>query len=487
MQAAGNRNLLVPSATNRVLKLLCRATLLIISSTLFTRPASAQNPSAPAKCPPVARVDSAKDTYGSTVVPDPYRWLEDQNSSETRAWIDAEQKCTEAALSHLPGRADLARRLTTLRHITTFQLPRERGGRYFFQKRLADQDLEAIYLRRSRDAADELLIDPLPWSSDHSASATIREVSKDGKFLFYGRREGGQDELSIHVLDVDARRDLPDVLPSARYISIVATPDNAGLYYSRVTPDGPRAYYHAMGSNPSSDKLVFGEGLDKQRISALQISEDGRYLTYTAAVGSAAQKTDVYLQSLKDQGPPVTVVNDLPAPFFPTLAGDRLYLRTNWKAPHWRVYSVDPAAPQRERWQEVIPESGDTLEGIYPAGRKIAALYTRNAASELKLFDAAGKSSKTIALPALGSVSDFTGRWESPEAFYAFETNNVPQTIFRYEVGGDASTVWGEGKAPFDPAQFLKYVSRILGGDLPPALLAGRLIVLMALGFCENA
>lgn len=213
MQAAGNRNLLGPSATNRGLKLLCRAALLITASTLFIRPASAQNPPAPAKCPPAARVDSARDTYGSIIVADPYRWLEDQNSPVTRAWIDAEQKCTEAALSNLPGRADLARRLTTLRHITTYQSPRERGGRYFFQKRLADQDLEAIYLRRSRDAADELLIDPAPWSRDHSASAAIRAVSKDGKFLFYGRREGGQDELSIHVLDVDARRDLPDVLP----------------------------------------------------------------------------------------------------------------------------------------------------------------------------------------------------------------------------------------------------------------------------------
>jgi prolyl oligopeptidase len=108
MQAAGNRNLLVPSATNRGLKLLCRAALLIISSALFTRPASAQNPPAPAKCPPATRVDTAKDIYGSTVVADPYRWLEDQNSPETRAWIDAEQKCTESVLSTLPGRANSA-------------------------------------------------------------------------------------------------------------------------------------------------------------------------------------------------------------------------------------------------------------------------------------------------------------------------------------------------------------------------------------------
>ena len=455
MQRTRSRFLSTHQGINRTRAATLRELLFLAGTFLFAGLAYPQNPPPAPKCPPAARIDSAKDTYGSTIVADRYRWLEDQNSPETRAWISAEQECTEAVLSNLPGRAELARRLTTLRHIATFQLPRERAGRYFFQMRLADQDLEAIYLRRSRDAADELLIDPLPWSRDHSASAIIRDVSKDGRFLFYGHREGGQDELSIHVLEVDARRDLPDVLPSARYGSIVATPDNAGLYYSRITPEGPRAYYHAMGSNPSTDRLVFGEGLDKQMILVLQISEDGRYLTYTAGVGAAAQKTEVYLQNLKDQGPLVPVVNDLPASFFPILAGDRLYLLTNWQAPRWHVYSVDPAAPQRERWQEVIPESGDTLENIYPAGGKIAALYTRNAASELKLFDAAGKSAKTIALPALGSVSDFEGRWESPEAFYAFETNNLPQTIFRYEVATDTSTIWGQGKVPFDPLQFV--------------------------------
>jgi len=407
------------------------------------------------QCPPPARIDSAKDNYGAMVVADPYRWLEDQNSPETRAWIGAEQKCTEAVLANFPGRAELVSRLTALEHIDTFQSPFERAGRYFFEKRLANQELAAIYLRRSKDAADELLIDPLPWSPDHSASAVVRYVSKDGRFLFYGRREGGQDELTIHVLDVDALHDLPDVLPSARYISIVSTPDNTGVYYSRVSPAGPRAYYHAMGSNPTTDNVVFGEGLNKQKILVLQLSEDGRYLAYTVAEGSAPQKTEVYLQNLKDKGPIVTVVNDLPAPFFPSFAGDRLLLRTNWKAPHWHVYSADPAGPQRGHWQEIIRESEDMLASISPAGGKIAAVYTRNAASELKLFDAMGKDAKTIALPALGSISDFSSRWESGEAFYSFESFSLPETIYRHDVAADSTAVWAQTKAPFDPSQFV--------------------------------
>jgi prolyl oligopeptidase len=437
----------------RAYQLLLRGTLLIGMTLQVAAPVRAQERASPAKCPPTARIDSAKDAYGDTVVADPYRWLEDQNSPETRAWIDAEQKCTEAALLNFAGRAHISKRLTELLRVDSYEAPLERGGRYFFRKRLADQDLLQIYMRR-KGAADELLIDPLPWSKDHSASATLRNVSKDGNLLFYGRREGGQDEITVHVLNVDARKDLSDVLPSGRYFSVEPTPDNKRIYYTLATEKGPRAYYHEIGSESAKDKLVFGEGLDKQKILQLQLSDDGRYLVYTVAAGSAAEKTEVYLQDLKEQGPVVPVVNDLRSPFFPSLAGNRLYLRTNWKAPHWHVFSVSLAAPQREHWQEVIPETDASLEDVVPTGGKIAALYTRNAASELKLFDADGKHSNPIPSPTLGSVSYIVGRWETGEAFYTFETYTTPQTIYRYDVATGESAVWAETKAPFDRSQF---------------------------------
>jgi prolyl oligopeptidase len=138
-----------------------RGALLLAISLQIAGPACAQTPAQTTKCPPVARIDSTKDTYGSTVVADPYRWLEDQNSPETRAWIDAEQKCTEEELSKLPGRTELGKRLTELLDTNSFEAPVERGGRYFFRKRLAGQELSQIYMRR-KGAPDELLIDPLP-------------------------------------------------------------------------------------------------------------------------------------------------------------------------------------------------------------------------------------------------------------------------------------------------------------------------------------
>ena len=212
--------------------------------------AQSQNAAPAAKCPPAARIDSAKDTYGSTVVADPYRWLEDQDSPETRAWISAEQSCTEASLSKLPGRAQLAARLAQLLHTDAFEAPVERGGRYFFRKRTGSQDLFQLYVRRTANGPDELLIDPLPWTPDHSASVTLENVSRDGKFVFYGRRDGGRDEITPRVLEVDAKTTLPDAFPAARYFGMEPTPDNKAVYYSRVTPDGPRAFFHRMGPIP---------------------------------------------------------------------------------------------------------------------------------------------------------------------------------------------------------------------------------------------
>jgi len=413
--------------------------------------ASAQGP---AQCPPAARMDDVKDTYGATVVTDPYRWLEDQNSPETRAWIGAEQRCTEAALSGLPGRAALSNRLAALLHTDTFQLPLERGGRYFFMKRKAGEDLSKLYMRRKVDGADELLVDPLPWSPDHSASVTLEEVSHDGRFVFFGRREGGQDEVTVHVLDVDAKKELPDVLPSANYFSMEFLPDNKNLYYTKATAEGPRAFHHVMGTDAAADKIVFGEKLGKGMILAVQSSEDGRYLAYLVVYGTGSEQTEIYLQDLKSQGGPVAVVTGVKSVFFSRFGGDRLYVLTNWNAPQWRIYGANLEAPQREHWTEVIPETKAHIEDFRTAGGKLVVQYTRDASSDLKIFDGAGGGGKDVTLPAIGSVAGISGRWGSPECFFGFETFSVPDTILKCDTSTGATSVWAQTKAPVDASQF---------------------------------
>src|SRR5215831_2306575 len=224
------------------------------------------------KCPPGARVDPVKDHYGAVEVSDPYRWLEDQESNETRAWIEAEQKCTEAALGRLSGREQLSKRIAELLHNDAYEPPMERGGRYFYRKRPAGSDLRLVYMRNGVHAPEVPLIDPLPWSADHSASVVLENVSLDGKFLYYGRRDGGQDEVTLRVFDVDKRSTLPDALPRAQYFSVEPTPDNQALYYTKATPDGPRAYYHHVGQDPAKDRMIYGENLGKDKILTVQIS-----------------------------------------------------------------------------------------------------------------------------------------------------------------------------------------------------------------------
>jgi prolyl oligopeptidase len=405
-------------------------------------------------CPPKTRVDNVEDKYGKTAVVDPYRWLEDQDSKETRTWIEAQDKCTEAALGKLPGHDAISKRLAELYHIDAYGLPDERGGRYFFTRRLAGQELAQICMRRGANGADEVLVDPLPWSADHSASAVVEKVSKDGKFLYYGRREGGQDEVTVHVLDVDARKDLADVLPSANYGSVEPTNDHSGIYYAKATPDGPRAYYHAMGTDSAKDKALFGEKLDKEKELALELSEDGSHVYYLVILGTGSEKTEVYLQDLKNHGAVVPVVNDLNAVFWTAWAGNTLLLQTNWKAPEWHAYAVDPERPGRENWREVVPEADIKLDVVTPAGGKLVATYLRNAATELKVYEwEGGSDSYTVPLPGLGTVQ-VGGRWGSPEIHYAYTSFNYAPTIFSYDVKTKESSVWAKSNVPLHPGDF---------------------------------
>lgn len=433
---------------------LFRKAALVCALTLVPTASALAQQNAPVKCPPVARVDSVKDKYGATEVADPYRWLEDQESPETRAWIEAEQKCTEAALSKLAGRAQITKRLAELLHTDSFEAPVERGGRYFFLKRLAGQDLRQLYIRRSLNTPDELLIDPLPWSTDHSASVTFENVSRDGRFVFYGRRDGGQDEITLRVLEVDTKKTLPDAFPKGQYFAVEPTPDNKTVYYSLATPDGPRAFVHRMGDDPTKDQMIFGKDLGKDRIVGMQLSEDGNYLVYQVVFGSGSEQTEIYVKNVKENGPVLAAVSGQKSIFNPIFAGDRLFIHTNWNAPQWHVFSTNLATPQREHWKEAVPETNVHLESVIASGGKLVGQYTHNASSELKVFGTDGKVQSSIPLPSLGTVGAMSGRWETTELFFSFESYDSAPAIFHYNVAEAKSDVWARDKALIDTSAF---------------------------------
>jgi prolyl oligopeptidase len=435
------------------LKLVLFSFLIFIAS---VNPVKAQTSSS--KCPPPTKIDDMKETIHRVVVSDPYRWLEDQASPETRAWIDAQNACTQAALSKLPGQQAISKRLAELLKVDMIGLPLERGSRYFYAKRLADQDLYVLYMRQGAAGAEQVLVDPAGLTPDHTTSVNFEGISEDGKLVAYGVRKGGEDEVSIHFLETDTKKDLPDVLPRGRYSAVSFNHDKSGFYYSELTDQGPRVFYHAYGTATGSaagkDKIVFGEGFGQEKIVDVSISEDGRYLLYTVFYGSACEKSEVYFQDLKEGGPIVPVVTTISACFQGAVADGTLYLQTNWKAPNWKILGVSLAKPAQENWKELIPEGASRLEDFRLTGKKIIAQYSHNASSELKVFNPDGTPASDISLPQIGTVAGITGHWESSEAFLSFQSFAIPSTIYRYELAKHDLTVWAKPNVPVDATTF---------------------------------
>src|SRR5271165_6074987 len=203
--------------------------------------------------PPPTKVEPVTETIYGVTVTDPYRWLEDAKSPATRAWIASQMKYTEDYLSQVKIRPEAVKRLTELMRVESYGIPEERGNRYFFKKRLAEENQASIYVREGLKGSDERLIDATKLSADQNTSVNISDVSRDGGLLVYDIREGGADEQSVHLLDVKSRRELPDVLPAARYAGVNLGPDEKGLYYAKLGPTGSLVFYHRLGTPVSAD------------------------------------------------------------------------------------------------------------------------------------------------------------------------------------------------------------------------------------------
>jgi prolyl oligopeptidase len=404
--------------------------------------------------PPKARRDDLKETIHGAQIADPYRWLESQTSPETRAWIDAENAYTQKFLSGFPGRKSLHKRFSELLKIDVVDSPVACRGRYFFSKRLANQDLSVIYVRNGIQGNDEILVDPNQMSRDHMTSVLMQDVTRDGKLLAYGVRHGGEDEFSVVLLDVDSRKPLADRLPRARYMGISLKEDKSGFYYSRHDQEGPRVFYHAMGTDLSKDELLFGKGYGPEKIVSARLSENGRHLLFTVFYGSAARKTEIYYQPTVVGGKIIPIVNDIDARFFAEFVGDRLYLVTNWKAPNQRILEADLKNLAPERWREVVPTTKAVLQGFSAVGGKLFVDYLENVKSRIKIFDPEGKPIGDLALPGIGSISGVRGRWDSDEAFFSFTSFVIPPTIYRYNTADATRSVWAKMNVPISPDRF---------------------------------
>jgi prolyl oligopeptidase len=406
------------------------------------------------QAPPVARRDNVQEVLHGVTVSDPYQWLEDQNSPETRAWITAENAYTHAQLDAWQGRSALEKRVTELRKVDRVFSPLERKGRLFYRRRGADQEQYVIYMRRGDAGKEEVLVDPNSMSADHSTNVELADVSKDGKILAYQLRTGGKDETEIHLLEVDTRRELPDVLPARVYFDLSFLPDSTGFYYATMLDDGPRVRFHKMGTAATADTDTFGQGYAKEAIIVGDPTEDGRHLVIQVLHGSAADKTEVWLKDLTTNGPIEPLVKDVDARFLVSAGKAQLFLFTNWKAPRGRVLAVDFRHAARELWREVIPESETAIDNVNVAGGKIIVTYVKNASSQVKIFEPDGKLSHELSFPALGTVGDLQSTWGNRDAFLGFQSFTIPPTVYRFNIATGKGTVWYQAKVPLDSSRF---------------------------------
>ncbi|MGZ8392950.1 MAG: prolyl oligopeptidase family serine peptidase [Gemmatimonadales bacterium] len=411
--------------------------------------------------PQTRSTDVTEILHGETVA-DPYRWLEDGSSAETRSWTEQQNAVTEAYLAAVPGRDRIGRRLEKLLGIGVLGVPTPKRGRYFYLRRDGRQNQPVLYWRHGVDGPDRIAVDPNALNEAGTTALDWHYPSEDGRLLAFGLSEDGNEESVLHLLELDTGRELPDRIPRMRAASLAWLPDSTGFYHTRYpapeeVPPGEEPYhralyFHRLGTDPAADPLVF-QPAAKEHWPGVGLSPDGRWLL--VSVARTFDQIDLYLQDLASGGELVPVARNLPASFEGEIAHGRLFMRTNLDAPTYRLYTVDPERPDRGSWREIVPPRADAvLESVAVAGNRLALGYLERASSRLRLTDLDGGLIQDVALPALGSLFGLGAEWDGRELFYGFSSYSVPPSVYRIDLATGTSSLWRQVEATIDPTRF---------------------------------
>ena len=432
--------------------------------------------------PPVAAVHPVSDDYNGVKVEDSYRWLEDAKSTETRAWIDAENDYTQSYLSRVKIRPQIVKELTSLERVDEYGVPSLRGDKYFFEKRLARENQASIYVRNGWRGEDERLIDATKLSADQNTSVNILEVSREGDLLVYGIRQGGADELSIHAMNVNDRKDLADVLPAARYFGVSLSPANKGLYYSRFTAhQGTTVWLHTFGTPVDKDVKIFGGEYRGTKLGELDligagVTDNERYLIVQISHGVPATRDDILVKDLrKPESDFVPLVYGIEGHMEAANISDRFFLKTDYQAANGRIVEAVPGG-QPSQWKPVISEGNNVIDSFSVVGGKLFVARLRDVKTETTVYTLEGRETGMLSYPGIGSGSVVYGRPDQVEGFYTFESFISPPAIYRYDTKTDRSEVFAAPKVPFDSSQYevtqVFYTSK--DGTRVPMFVAGK-------------
>jgi prolyl oligopeptidase len=402
------------------------------------------------KKPPETRKEVIRDTLHDVEITDAYRWLEDQISAETRAWIEDQNRYTHTMLDELPYREVLQKRFAELMRIDRYSYPLERNGVYFYMRRKAEEEQWSLYFNTGMNSMETILLDPHLVSGDLSKSIHLQDVSPNGTILVYGIQYGGEDELQLRLFDVRTRRDLDDQLPKGVIYDLVFKNDNSGFYYSLFHRDiGPRLYFHKLGTDYEKDIKLFGDGIGAEDGLSLAASQDGNYILITVEHGWT--KSDIYVLDARRQEPAKPVIIGLDGNFIPQMGNGKLYVQTDWKAPSGRIVSIDMRNQSIKDWKEIIPTGKDVITQFVLIRDKLVVHYLVNVSSKLKIFSLDGTVQGEVSLPGLCTVSNFSGAEKGTKLFFEVQSFNRPRTTYYYDFSTKESTIWSNDKVPIAP------------------------------------
>ena len=434
--------------------------------------------------PPETRVGQVVDTLHGVAVPDPYRWLEDTDGVETRAWVEAQNAYSEQIVDNPPVRAWLEQRLRELTDRDDVGSPQQAGDYEYFTLRRMGEEVAAIYRRPAPATGDtaeidpageyEKVLDPLEWSPDGTTSLGILSFSPDGKLLLYSVRDGGPDEYAVRVRDLELGEDLPDRLPPTLYSGVAFTGDGSGFYYTRRLRDreeGTRVLLHRLGTDMATDVVLFGDGYGPSTYLDVSEVQDGRSWLYAVRHGWA--RSELYIQD-RDGGTVRTIVNDADARFYDEVHDGQLYMRTNLGADHNRLMAVPLATPERPNWREVIPETEDVMEDFTFIGNRIYVTYLHDVSNRIRVFEMDGTSAGEVEVPPLHSASIRGG--EPGFALLTLSSLTSPTTVWRVNLETGERTIEEPPDIEWDSAEFV--VSQVWrtskDGTRAPMFLAHR-------------
>ena len=428
----------------------------------------------PLSYPTTRKIDQTDDYHG-VKVSDPYRWLENPDSEETQAWVEAQNAVTFAYLNEIPAREKIKQRLTQLWDYEKYGIPFKEGDRYFYYKNDGLQNQSVLYTLTSLDGEPKVLIDPNTLSEDGTVALGGIAISEDGKLMAYGLSTSGSDWQEWKVRDVATGEDLSDHLKWIKFSGASWTHDGKGFFYSRYDEPNEKSkhedvnyyqklFYHQLGTPQSEDLLIYERPDQKEWGFSGGVTEDGRYLIVSVWQGTETKNLIFYKDLTAPESTVVELINEFEAEYsFIDNEGSLFWFQTDLNAPLGRVIAIDTnnlhlsclgGDESQEKFTEIIPEAAETLEGIGLLNNQFVASYLKDAYTQIKIFNLDGSFVREVALPGIGSAGGFSGKRHDTETFYAYTSFTAPTTIYRYNMVTDESTIYRQPKVDFNPDDY---------------------------------